>query len=247
METNKEDIALRVAAKYHDNLLKAVMEYMVSTGQVKRSGEECRDEMLSFLPGYRHPVDDSLNERMIFINPSIRACFTVIQTPSFVEKVKSLGAGEELIAEIDQYVHEVEKCKLECIEFENEAERLRTLFDKAKKIYCDNTSKRPTERNKLVVQTLGLSTGKAPKRFDAVKEWEIYVIDLVRGQGLSRQDAVREIKKRFDHASYDAAVKFLRDQWQTIVDEWKITCPDSLPLIMNYLKELVPGRIPSGN
>jgi len=245
---NKKNIAFQIAAKYHDNLMLAVMNYMASSGQQDRSGEECRDEMLLFLPGYRHPVNDPFVERMIFIDPqgpSFRG--SAFHVPLFVDQMKSLGVEGELLAEIEQHTIEAERCKLERIEFNNKAEHLERLFDEAEIAFRDKSLTRSTQKNARVVQTLGLSTGKPAKRFDADKAWETYVIELVRKQGLSREDAANKIKEQFGYASYDATVKRLRDNWNALKTKWKTTAPDSLPSVMRYLAKLVPGRIPSGN
>ena len=245
MPIDKKKIACGVAAKHSANLTSATIEYAHLTGRIELVATEyevLRDEMLSMLPAYRHPTQNGLTEYMIFFDPHcVDITGSVYQQPEFIEALEQRRVPGDLLAEVKKYVRESELRIIELAQCKDELVELKTKFSDARRIYDEHRDKRPEVRNAFVVQSIGLSTGFAPKRVDAKKVYFDY-IRLVRNKGLDRKKALKEIKRIYDLNSENAALKFLYVYRKSLLDRWKLEHPSIYPEIKRRLKGLIPSK-----
>jgi hypothetical protein len=245
MPIDKKKIACGVAAKHSANLTSATIEYAHLTGRIELVATEyevLRDEMLSMLPAYRHPTQNELTEYMIFFDSDcVDITGSGYQPPEFIEALEQRGVPGDLLAEVKKYVRESELRIIELAQCKDEIVELKTKFSDARRIYDEHRAKRPDVRNAFVVQSIGLSTGFAPKRVDAKKLYFDYV-RFVRKKGLTRDRAVKEIQRAYALNSHNATVRFLNTHRKSLLEKWKLEHPSMYPEIKSRLKGLIPKK-----
>lgn len=243
----KEDAARQAATKYSTDRKLATIEYANLTGHLDEDLTEVKkkslqDEMLAFLPSYRYPTFNEMSELMIFVGLDIKGQDAyAITTPSCIEKLKNTGIENDLLIEIQNYVKKLEIRSKDFEVCRKELNQLREKFIEAQTTYEENRAKRPDQRNVLVVQVLGFSTGAPTPRIDK-KAVMLDYMQLVRHKGMEPKDAVTDIQNKYDIQSYDAALKLLLEYRKALLEKLKTEMPDSLDLVKKYHKGYIPGR-----
>jgi hypothetical protein len=202
--------------------LKEKMPDHAKAAQIYADAEE---EMLHLLPGYRHPVNDGFAERMIFLAElTLDMTLTGYNwTPLMMEVKESLT--EPLRSKVLKCMKDFELAKGKLNSANDELLELRSLLDEAHDDYQPSfDGERSDSRNKRVVQTLGLSTGRRQQWIDHEAAYASYV-RIVRHKGLSRTDATLQIKNTFGYQSEDATLKALNKQLLQIINKWKQDSP----------------------
>lgn len=249
MNLNKKTAAIKAAAKYSTDSMKAVLEYMRQSGQTDTpiDLDKLHKEMLDLLPKYRHPYSPE-SEYMIFYDPEhLSIGGTLFQEPSFLKDLIEVGVPDNLLDIIKNHVHESEKCKAELLTCKNELNEYKALFANAEKVYNENhgnrSDLRSDTRNALVVQALGLSTGKRVKD-DRKRQAYFDYVTLIRKKGMSREDAVEELLKKYKSGSHESIIKGLYDHRATIYKYWE---QQKMPKMVSKIKAILRGMIPSRN
>jgi len=249
MAVDKKNAARKAAAKHSTNPVLAAFEYAKLTGRLDlvttQSGrEKLQDEMLSIVPPYRHPANNELAEYMIFFDPDciMVSGMMIYKQPGFIEALDKKGVTDDILTAIKEYVRESELHIIELAKCKDELGELSAIFSEAQLVYDVHRDERSDKRNALVVQAIGLSTGFAPKRVDEKKIYFDYV-KLVRKKGLSRDEAVEAIRRTYDLASGNAAIKFLTAYRKSILEKWKRSHASIYPEIEKRLKRLIPRKI----
>lgn len=248
MPIEKKVAARKGAAKYSTNLVSATIEYAKLKGQSLEATSaideysKIKDEMLSLLPLYRHPTNDEFTENMIYFDPDFMSINgSAYKQPDFITKLEEAGIDSDTLTAIREYVRDSELRIIELAQCKDELNELKTMFPDAKKIYEENRHERSDKRNALVVQAIGLSTGHPTERINKRKAYFDYVT-LVRKEGMSRNEAVKAIQKKYDFSSYDATLKLLYEYRTSLFKKWEQQHPSMLPKIKKRLKGLVPSR-----
>jgi hypothetical protein len=233
------------AAKYSTDPNSATVEYAKLSGQPFLSNTDytgLRDEMLSMLPPYRHPVNGELVEYMIFFDPD---CVSITglgyEQPAFVEALEKEGVADDVLTAVKMYICDSERCMIEHAQCRNDFGELKSIMSEAQRVYDENRDKRPERRNALVVQVLGLSTGFSPKRIDKKKTYVDYV-KLIRKDGLSRKEAVEVIRKKHGLNSNDSTKKALFQYLKSHCEKLAQQHPSMFPDIEKRLKGHIPSR-----
>ena len=245
MIIDKKIAARKAAAKYSTNPNSATLEYAKLSGQPFLSNTDytrLRDEMLSMLPPYRHPVNGELIEYMIFFDPDCAGITGLgYEQPAFVEALKKEGVAENLLTAAKKYVRESERRQIELAQCKDELGELKAQLSEARRVYDENRDERPERRNALVAQAIGLSTGFSPKRIDKKKAYVDYV-KLIREKGFSRKNAVEATQKKHSLNSYDSTLLVLFEYQKSIFKKWTQQHSSMFPDIKKRLRGLIPSR-----
>jgi hypothetical protein len=245
MTIDKKKAARKAAAKYSANPVSATLEYANLTDQlesVTTDFERIKEEMLSELPLYRHPVNGKLSEYMIFFDPDcLKLGGRVLEQPVFIEALEKEGVADDVLTSAKKYAHESERRQIELAECRDELGELKSKLSEAQRIYEKLRDERSDKRNASVVRAIGLSTGSAPKRVDRKKVYFDYV-RLVRKDGLPRYEAVKKIKEKYGLQGHNAAVKHLSAYRRTLFEFWEQNYPSTSFDVKFYLKGLVPNK-----
>lgn len=246
MSVDKKQAARIAATMYSTESVRAVMEYMKLTNQLNQFAMEkwdsIQEEMLSLLPLYRHPSYSMDQERARFMcDFSVKLQFVGWSEPGFLTRLKNENIDKEIIGEIEKYVRdsEVRRNQLATCEYERNA--LRKIIQAAEVIYRENIGIRSSERNKLVVQALGLSSGKREENIDKEKVYKDY-LDLVRKKGMSRREATETVQQMHEIQSFDATLKVLFSYRKELLDKLEADSPLVKPEVQKYTEGLILQR-----
>lgn len=241
------EAARKAAARYPTDSIQAAVEYRRLLGGKDASHaigkfQELIGEMISILEPYRHPFADVFGEYMSFIDPDCcQVNMSAYQNPPFLKQLEDLDINDALYDEIYSYVKDCERTKLKATACEEELDKHVNILKNAEEVYNDNLDKRSEVRNSLVTQSLGLSTGRVPRRINE-KEIYIFYMKQVRHKGLSCTNAVENTQHRFDINSYDATLKILHKYRSNFYKRWEETHPSLLPKVKTRLKGFIPSR-----
>lgn len=201
-----------------------------------------KEEMLSLLPKYRHPVRNSIFvEAMIFLARDPEITMTAYTWTPLMMEVKE-SVPEPMRSKILQELETLEltKGKLNtAIEERNNA--LDTL-DAAWKAYQPKDKGEATnKRQKRVIRELGFSDGKRPKTFNSEVLYRDYV-KLVRRKNFNRHDAVNKAAN-LHHITSNTALKELHKFRAQVKKTIKLKYPTNAQKnMLPYLEELVPDN-----
>ena len=231
-----------------NNLFSATIEYATLSGQLPEATSlmddypKLKDEMLSLLRPYRHPTNDVYTEYMIYFDPEFMSSSgSAYQIPNFIKMLEEEGIDNDILTAIKEYVRESELRIIELAQCKDELNELKTKISYAQQIYEENHHERSDKRNALVVQAIGLSTGRRPERINKKSAYQDYVI-LIRKEGMSRNEAAEVIQEKYDFNSYDATLKLLHECRSSLIKKWEQQHPSMLPEIKKRLKGLIPSR-----
>lgn len=226
MGVEKKKAARRAASIYSTDIVHATLEYMKITNQIEQSTfsvekiNKCQEEMLSLLPLYRHPSSCADQEKgRFFGNLSCNLKLNAWSEPEFLNRLRQAKVDEGIIAQIEKYVRDSEKRRYEFAECICERNSLGKIFNETESLYKNNIGIRASERNKLVVQSLGLSSGNRESKIDKKKLYADYLY-YVRKKGLSRRKATEIVRRKHNIQSLDATLKHLFSYRKEILDNF---------------------------
>ncbi len=247
MSDRQKEAAHKAATKYPTDAKSAALEYALLLGRDQASfseeeRQELYDEMCSLLKPYRHPLGDAFGEYMCFIDTDCMVSQgTAFQDPPFLKKLLNIGVEGELYNEIVEYAKNCERIKITAKKCEVELKEHHDILTKAEEVYNNNTDKRSEARNKLVAQSLGLSTGRVPKRLNK-KDVYTYYMKEVRHKGFTRSEAVENTRIKYAINSYDATLKILHEYRRNFFKRWEDTSPSLVHKVKARLKGFIPSR-----
>jgi hypothetical protein len=243
----REEGARKVVTKYATDSRKAVAVFCrligkkYSPNDFEETFEETFEELRKIFQKepFRLPTEDVIEEYKIFIDPN-GPTFSVgaIGPPPFAEKLKTQCADNELYQEIYELWMDHQEDKWRLKNCEAERKKYRNLVEGAMKVYDENKGGRC--RYALVVQHLGLSSGKRPVKFDKQAVW-VYYMEKVRHDGLSRREAVKKTRVKFGFNSHNNVVRSLRDYKNILLNSAKEE-PELSAIIKERLKRFIPPR-----
>lgn len=201
-----------------------------------------KEEMLSLLPGYRHPVRNSIfAESMIFFACDLDGTMTgYTWTPLMMEVKESVS--EPMRSKILQELKTLELTKGKLSTAIKERDDMLDMLDTAWKEYKPEYKNEPTfDRQKRVVREIGFSDGKRHKTFDPEVLYRDYV-KLVRRKNYNRQDAVDKVAT-LHRISPGTALKELNKFRAQVRRNIKLKySADVQKNMLPYLKGLVPNN-----
>lgn len=248
MSIDREQAARKAAAMYSTDGAQAVFKYMELTSQFDPSTfstdewDRLQKEMLSLLPFYLHPSSGLDQERIRFMGDlSINLKFVGWSEPEFLTHLKKENVSDEIIEEIQKYVRESEVQRGQLSAYKSQRNALEKITQDAERIYRENLDKRSSERNKKVVQYLGLSSGKREEHINKEKVYVDY-LDLVRKKGMSLQEATETVQEMHNILSVDATLKILFAYRKERLDYLEVNNPVIKPFFEKYTKGLIMPR-----
>ena len=181
-----------------------------------------REEMLGFLPGYRHPLGNGHNtiEYEVFFGDT-NFDVGMVAPPRWIRHKSLLSLPEPLRDEINDYAMEAEHDKYRLRRLRKENKELRELFDNARKAYEKiNDKDGSCKRSRRVAKVLGLSSGQGKTQsIDHRGAYEEYVL-LVRNQGKSREEALERVQQEYGYNSEVTASKSITNELKKVKDWW---------------------------
>ncbi|MDW7774374.1 MAG: hypothetical protein SCH71_15925 [Desulfobulbaceae bacterium] len=202
MNIDKKQAAKKAAAMHSTNLIAAAIEYARLTEQIDSSfnaekANKFRDELLSFLPVYRHPSSSIEQENGRFLGDlSINLQLVGWSEPEFIRILKEKHFDDAILSSIKEYVRDAEIRKCLLLQCEKEREVLCERILEAENIYKEYSNVPSDKRNTAVVQVLGFSSGNTPKIIDKKKVYIDY-LNFVRKEGMSREEATDAVQKKY--------------------------------------------------
>ena len=244
---DKKAAARKAASKHHANRMAAVIDYAKSTDQLDRLVDDfdgIQEEMLGLLPLYRHPAVDAFQENFKFYQPcEIDVEMTAHVDPPFMDQLKLIEIDPGLLNEIEKYVKHSETRKTE-LEIENF--KCKARLDEIEPVYQaaweEYNNEPKSSRGTRVFQALRFSDGKKCKVYDGNKIFKEY-ISLLREKGLSRMEALLEIREKYMSMSQKKRVsKNLSEFRDAIHKQLDTVDPNGLA---NNFKVTFKGCIPT--
>lgn len=251
-DTHKKAAARRATVSCSTDPVSAVHEYIRRTG-IELPPAEAEKEMLSFLEGYRHPVDGKDRERMIFhaVFPTseINGCFAAFEGGQPLSKAEvEKGVPDPLRSRIIGYMidceitnRELRLVRSELEQAKNELDALSELVNRAREEYRPvRKGEDASKRARRVAAVFDLTNGKRKKEYTDHELYALYV-NLVRKNGDSREDAIASVADSFDLAK-NTVLQHLNSSIAKVKKKWRNEAPQAWPAHEKYLKELVPFK-----